>query len=371
MWRGAGVRSWSVCVFVAVIIETGAPAARAGNDGSPLGTVALSGYGEMHYNHPSNDEAELDFHRLVLGFATQVGRNIAFHAELDFEHAFTEPELEFAHLEFYYRDALSFRTGVLLMPVGPLNESHEPPLFYSVERPYVQKYVIPTTWQEPGAGVFGKLWDGVVDYRVYAVGGLDATGFSGEEGLRGGRQHGAEAKAEDLAGVARVEYAPTLTVSVGLSGYYGYSSQGESSLGHATVSLAEADGRVVLGELELSAVFAAAFVGDADSISVHNDDVVGERLVGFYGEAALHVLRYLLQDTSRDLVAFARYESIDTQDRVPAGFARNASYDRTVVTLGASFLPVSNVAIKADVELWKTDRGADWEQVNLGVGFMY
>lgn len=368
---GTGAGGAWMCVFAALIVASGASSARAGNDGSTVGTVAFSGYGEMHYSNPSNREAELDFHRLVLGFATDVGRNVAFHAELDFEHAFTEPELEFAYLDFYYRDALSFRTGVLLMPVGPLNESHEPPLFYSVERPYVQKYVIPTTWQEPGAGVFGELWEGVVGYRVYAVGGLDATGFSGEGGLRGGRQHGAEAKAEDLAGVARVEYAPILDVSLGLSGYYGYSSQGESSLGRSTVSLAEADGRVVLGGLELSAVFAAAFIGDADSISVHNDDVVGERLVGFFGEAALHVLRYVLHDTSRDLVAFVRYESIDTQDRVPAGFDRNASYDRTVVTLGASFLPVPNVAIKADVELWQTGDGADWEQANLGVGFMY
>jgi hypothetical protein len=366
-----GTRCRWMWMFAAVIAASGASRAVAGNDGSTGGTVVFSGYGEMHYNHPSNEEAELDFHRLVLGFGTDLGRNVAFHAELDFEHAFTEPELEFAQLDFWYRDALSFRTGVLLMPVGPLNESHEPPLFYSVERPYVQKYVIPTTWQEPGAGVFGELWEGVVGYRVYAVGGLDATGFSGEEGLRGGRQNGAEARAEDLAGVARVEYAPILNLALGLSGYYGYSSQGESSLGRATVSLAEADGRAVLGGLELSAVFATAFIGDADSISVHNDDVVGERLVGFYGEAALHILRYLHHDTSRDLVAFARYELVDTQARVPAGFERSGSYDRTVVTLGASFLPIPNVAIKADVELWNTDDGADWEQANLGVGFMY
>ena len=110
----------------------------------------------MHYNASSEEVNEFDFHRLVFGFGYHFNESISLEVELDFEHAFTEPELEFAHLDFWYRDEVSYRVGAVLMPVGPLNETHEPPRFFSVERPNVQKNVIPTTWQEPGAGVFGS-----------------------------------------------------------------------------------------------------------------------------------------------------------------------------------------------------------------------
>jgi hypothetical protein len=116
---------------------------------------------------------------------------------------------------------------------------------------------------------------------------------------------------------------------------------------------------------------AAVFIGDADSISAVTDGVVGERIVGFSVEFALHVLRMFDGQGEKDLVAFARAESIDTHDEVPDGLERNPAFDRQVVTFGLSFLPAANVALKADVELWKADDGSDWEQVNLGVGFMY
>jgi len=335
-----------------------------------VGEVAFSGYGEMHFNAPSDGISELDFHRLVLGFATTLSEAIGFHAEVDFEHAFTEPELEFAYLDFFYRDALSFRAGLVLMPIGPLNESHEPPLFYSVERPYLEKAIIPTTWQEPGAGIVGSLSDGELSYRAYVVGGLDAAGFE-SDGIAEGRQHGAEASAEDVAMVARIEYSPRLATSVGVSGYFGGASQGESRLDDASVAIAVVDGRFRAVALEGRASLAAVFVGGADSISAVTGEVVGERMLGYNVELACHVLQALGSTGHGDLVAFARFEKYDTQDRVPDGLARDRALDRRVVTVGASFLPIPNVALKADVELWDAADGSEWQQFNMGVGFMY
>lgn len=333
--------------------------------------VSFSGYGEMHYNHPSNGTAELDFHRLVLGFSAGLAKDISLHAELDFEHAFTEPELEFAYLDFFHREALSFRTGVVLVPVGPLNEYHEPPLFYSVERPYVERLVIPTTWMEPGAGIYGSAADGTLSYRAYVVGGLDASSFRGRDGIRAGRQKGAEAKAEDVAAVGRLEYSPALGTRFGVSGYVGAAGQDNESIGDAVVSIAEADMQAAFGPVELRATGVAVFIGDADSISVYTGGVVGERIVGFNAELALHVLQMFEGGGRKDLVVFARGESINTHDRVPDDFDADPAFDRQVLTFGVSFLPVPNVALKADVELWEADDGTDWEQVNLGVGFMY
>jgi len=361
------MKYWFRAAMAAVLITLAAGGVRAGSEDG----VAFSGYGEMHYGSPSDGAAELDFHRLVLGFATDLGENIGFHAELDFEHAFTEPELEFAYLDFFYKESISFRAGVMMMPVGPLNEFHEPPLFYSVERPYLQKAVIPTTWQEPGAGIVGSLAEGTMKYRAYVVGGLDAGGFKGSDGIRGGRQKGAEAKAEDLAAVARVEYSPVLRASIAASGYLGQAAHDDESLGDAMVSIGEIDAVLHVGPMELRAMAVAVFIGDADSISAANGTVVGERMVGYNGEVALHVLKMLKRGGDRDLVVFARGETFDTHDKVPDGFTRDASLDRDVVTLGVAFLPVPNVALKADVELWQGGDGSDREQVNLGLGFMY
>lgn len=345
----------------------------AGIARADVGEVAISGYGEMHYNIPEDGTAELDLHRLVLGFATQLGRNIGFHAELDFEHAFTEPELEFAYLDFFYREELSFRAGVMLVPVGPRNEYHEPPLFFSVERAHTQKNVIPTTWQEPGAGIVGSLAEGSIAYRAYVVGGLDASRFRAEDGIRRGRQRGAEAKAEDLALVARVEYSPALNAQIGASGYIGGAAHGETSLGEAAVAIAEVDARARFGAFEASAMAVTVLVEDADSVSANNDDgtVVGERMVGYLGEVAFHVVSLFGGMSDKDVVAFVRAERFDTHDKVPDGFTADSSLDRQVITFGLSYLPVPNVAIKGDVELWEAGDGSEWEQVNLGVGFMY
>ncbi len=177
------------------------------------GRVSFHGYGEMHYNNPrtgstvpqSSAPAQMDFHRMVWGLSYHYNDRISLHTEVDFEHAATEIELEFAYLDFLVTPAFNVRAGSMLMPVGPLNEFHEPTLFYSVERPYVQNAIIPPSWQEGGVGVFGSV-PGGIRYRVYLVSGLNAEGFSSATGIRSGRGHVAEAPSEDLAVVGRLEY---------------------------------------------------------------------------------------------------------------------------------------------------------------------
>ena len=121
-------------------------------------------------------------------------------------------------------------------------------------------------------------------------------------------------------------------------------------------------------------MFAAIFINDADSISTNNESdstVVGERIVGWSGQVAYRLLSQLMKGSKRELVLFARYEQFDTHDKVPDGFTKNPLFDRQVVTVGASFLPIPQVAIKADSEFWKTAAGTEWEQINVGLAFMY
>ena len=132
--------------------------------------------------------------------------------------------VEFAALDYLYHPALNFRAGLVLVPMGFVNEVHEPPFFLGTQRPTPERAIIPSTWRENGVGIYGELGEGRLQYRAYAVNGFDASGFT-SSGLRGGRQKGSRAKANDLGFVGRVDFEPLAGWLVGGSYYRGDSGQ--------------------------------------------------------------------------------------------------------------------------------------------------
>jgi len=347
--------------------------------------VSFYGYGELHYNHPKVDglgfpagdlPPTLDYHRLVLGWSYAFNDRLSIHAEVEWGHAGQEIELEFAYLDYQWKDAINFRGGSVLMPVGPLNEFHEPTLFYSVERPYVQKYIIPTTWQEAGIGIYGQPLPGV-SYRLYLVEGLDASGFS-ENGIgETGRQILSEDtnRAFNFGGVGRLEYTGIPGLAAGASYYSAGAGQGTPGLGKARLTLWDIDARGRFMGFDLTGVYVQTHVSDADRISAVVDAVdpsngtVGSKEFGWYLEAAYHLAT--LTKSQWDWVPFIRYEKFDTQSAVPSGFAKNPATDRKVTTYGLAFYPHPDVALKADHEVWKDGTGADAARTNLALAFMF
>ena len=83
------------------------------------------------------------------------------------------------------------RGDVDLVPMGFVNEMHEPTVYFGAERPEVERLILPSTWRENGVGAFGTIADRF-HYRVYLINGMDGQGFS-SNGLRGGRQNGSRA----------------------------------------------------------------------------------------------------------------------------------------------------------------------------------
>ncbi|HEU5310566.1 MAG TPA: porin, partial [Candidatus Eisenbacteria bacterium] len=309
-----------VAVALAACLTIAAPASTHAQDESLADRLHFHGYGEFHYNNPqigTMDEdaiAEADVHRLVLGWTYEFTDAFRLDAEIDFEHAATEIELEYAHIDYDLKPTLALRAGSVLMPVGPLNEFHEPPLYYSVERPYVENTIMPTTWQEMGLGLVGR--SGSLGYRAYVVTGLNAAGFTSLSGIRGGRTHVAEAPAEDLAGVARLEYSMPSGLQLGASGYYGGADQGDSTLGDVTVGIVNGDARFRKSGLDLRGVIYKVFL-DADDLSTALGEPIGESMLGWYAEAAYDLLRRD-KDASRtrSLFIFGRFEDFDTNDDV-------------------------------------------------------
>ena len=349
-------------------------ALREEREGSVTGAeskVRFHGYGELHYNNTSEEgeNDKVDFHRMVIGLSYEFTESITLDVEVDFEHAASEMELEYAHLDFLINDAFNLRMGSMLMPVGYLNEFHEPPRFYSVERPYVQKYIIPTTWQEGGLGAVGSPVP-EINYRVYVVGGLEAAGFTGDSGVRKGRGKVASAKADDLAVVGRLEYGGIPGFDLGVSGYFGDAAQGDPLLGDAWVSIVEGDIRYRKNNVELTSLIASVDIDDTERINALTGEVVGEEILGWYLEAAYHAGEFFLPE-EQDLVLFLRHEQFDTQEEVASGFVADPHNDREVTTFGLAYYPVPQVVIKADLENWEDGMGSDWDQFNIGVGYEF
>lgn len=340
------------------------------------------GYGELHYNsNIGPTENEIDFHRLVLGFGYDFTDWVMFRAELDFEHAFTEPELEFAYVDFLIRDYFNVRLGAVLIPMGIINQHHEPPTFNGVERPSLYRVLIPTSWQEAGAGFHGKFGHGF-EYELYAVTTPDAEGYTGSNGIRGGRGKIAEAPGHDFGVTGRLQYTGISGLRVGTSVFAGNTGQGDSSFDGAFLSMLEFDAKYSFSGIDLEGIFVMNNVSDAGNISralqaraIAAGDVftnfVASRMLGWYVEGAYHLFHHLLPNTKHDLILFGRFEDFNTQSSMPAGFAANRANDRNTFTTGLTYLPIPQVAIKADYNFNWNAANAGVDQFNLGLGFYY
>lgn len=320
-------------------------------------TGPISGYMDFHFNQPTDTgPAVIDFHRFVLLFTHRFSDRIRFVGELEVEHAFVEGleeggelELEQAYIDFLVKPSLNFRAGMLLVPVGIINERHEPPVYHGVERPFVDTVIVPTTWFEAGAGIHGMLAKGF-RYRAYVMAPLDATEFTAEGGLSGSAQHGSHAQVRKAAVTGRLEYVGMRGLQTGVSFWRGETAFRLPRL-HTKVRLYEADARFSRDRLEARAQLAHVFIDGAGALNdamtrlTGIDRHVAEQLRGAYVEGAYRVLPKSLP---HDAALFVRYENFDTQYRMPAGSARLPQFDRDAWVVGATYWPDPDVAIKVD-----------------------
>lgn len=336
--------------------------------------VSIGGYGELLYQNPDGAVATADSLRAVVYTGYKFDDRVLFNSELEVEHANLERggnvELEFAYLDYLIRPELNVRGGFVLMPVGLTNELHEPTAFLGARRPVVEQHILPTTWSELGGGVFGDI--GPVSYRAYLTTGLDAAGFGAEEGLREGRQGGGKAKAEDWAAVARVDWHPIEGALLGGSVYRGGSGQGAGFRG--AVTMTEAHAQATFRGVTLRGLYSRASVGDAAAINALNgltgDESVGSRLGGWYVEGGYDIAS-IFGRGEMTLTPYARYEALDTQRRVPAGFARNPANDQSILTIGFAFKPISQTVIKIDWQDVENELGTGADQWNVSLGYIF
>ena len=353
-------------------------------------STTIGGYGELNYNQykkgTKNNEADL--RRAVLFFGHRFNENLRFVSELELEHGVTskddagEVEMEQAYLDYRFNDAINVKAGLFLIPLGILNETHEPTTYYGVERNEVETRIIPSTWREGGIGIHGEVLQGL-RYDVGITTGFNAGKIDNPStGFRSGHQEMTLARANNLSMYAALNYRGIRGLLVGGGLFSGNTGQdGFTDRGtvrqqpllqgvNARLTLWDIHAKYTQGNLDLQTLYAKGSLGDVDAISAAavadgRDGAIPKSIYGWYGQAAYHIWHY----GDYDLAPFVRFEKFNTQQQVASGFSADPLNDERVITAGLNFRIHPQVVLKADYQKYKTDNTKD--RFNLGVGYVF
>ncbi len=347
---------------------------------NPIEKFRFGGYGEIHANFEENGESVFDIHRLVMYVGYDFADWIQLNSEIEIEHAYVsdgsggEISIEQLYVDFLFADSVNARVGRLLAPMGIINQNHEPTLFLGVERPNVDKYIIPTTWSLDGAGIFGAPL-GWLNYQAYVVGGLDGSQFSADEGVRDGRIK-ERSGLNDPAATGRIDVFPfeEQELRMGLSSYYGGTDNANKGGGNGTendFAMVSADFEYDVSRFRFRGVVAQGKNSDPQNLPAG----VGEEIFGWYLEGGVSVMPESWKKgkmAEADLIPFVRYEEYDTQYKVSAGTVKDEANDRTDITVGVNFPLTQQFVLKADYQFKHSEAATNPNNVfNLGMGWAF
>ncbi len=356
--------------------------------------VTLGAYAQVDYNQQLKDSirhnGKMDVHRAVIFMGMKFNDKVHFVSEIEFEHV-KELYVEQAFLNYNIVPALNFRAGLMLIPMGIINEYHEPTTFNGVERPTLDGNIVPTTWREIGAGFSGKIDNASLKYQVYVVNGFssydDGGKLRGSNGFRKGRQKGAESQFSSPNFSAKVDFYGINGLKMGAAAYIGKT---QSSLFDGlkiddTDAVKAADSSIVdlnmfgfdlrykYKALTARAQVIYSTIGGSKEYNEFTGTDLGSEMFGYYAEAGYDVLSIFNKDTAKELNIFARYSQYDTHHSVEEPMIKNLSYNRTDITIGAGLKVHQGAVLKGDLQLFSDEASGRItnKQVNFGIGFWF
>lgn len=387
----------SVCSFGQTIENSGYYANSAERLLQTDGRLTIGGYGEVHYNQPLDgsirNNGKLDVHRMVLLFGYRFNERTQFITEIEFEHV-SEVYIEQAFLQYKITDYLNFRGGLLLIPMGIINEYHEPTTFNGVERPLIDTKIAPTTWREIGFGFTGNIIPVSIRYQAYLVNGFNGydgeAHLNGKNGLRSGRQKGMESYISTPNVTAKIEYYGLKGLNVGVSGYFGNTqstlyhginrndemakSRADSSV--VGISMLSIDARYNLGALQLRGQYYYTSIANSGQYNLFTStpegpNDLGNEMTGYYIEAGYNVFNFF-KSVKSELIPFVRFESYDTHNNVESNSIQNPAYKNLVLTSGLGWKMAPGAILKADFQFIKTGASDSFKKVfNAGFGVLF
>lgn len=363
-------------------------------DSAAKSDTNIGGYGEISYNNYPKDNSrnQADLKRFVIFLGHRFNDQLSFNSEVEWEHAVTsasdqgESEIEQAYLNYSFKNGINLKGGLFLMPFGFLNESHEPPVFYGVERNEVETRIIPSTWREGGIAINGVTERGFA-WETGITTSFDVAKFDdASKPLSASHQELQLAKADDLAyfGVLNYRGIPGLTLGGAVFTGDAFHSNADYKSNPMNPDFSGINGRITLWDLhgrlqrngwDLEALIAKGSIGDSDRIdtairsynTANSADrpYVPSEFYGWLVQAAYS----LWEKNDMTLIPFIRYEKYNTQSKMPSGFSADAANADQVATLGISFKPDPQVVLKADYQRYFDN--TENNRFNLGLGYMF
>ena len=339
--------------------------------------LSIGGYGEITYNNleGKSDPAEIDVQRLVILFAYKFDDRTSFVTEIEYEHV-KEVYVEQAFINYALADGVNLRGGLMLVPMGIINEYHEPTTFNGVERPSLDSKIVPTTWREMGIGVSGRINNASIRYQAYVMNGFLSYGDShklrGLDGLRKGRQKGAESVGSDVNFAGRIEYYGLPNLKFGLSYYTGNTQTTAPEISNTQIGLSMVglDYRYINGKLSSRGQFISSSLSDTEAYNLAGNTDVGSAMGGYYVEGAYNLLPL---DSLQKLDIFLRYENFNTHQKTAGALIANDAYHRVETTFGLSYHLANGAVFKADYQSKGTavESSDAVGQFNIGLGVFF
>lgn len=358
--------------------------------------LMIGGYASVDYNQPFDSDirsnGKLDVHRLVMLLGYRFSEKTHFISEIEYEHV-SELYVEQAYLQHKINNFINLRAGLMLIPMGIVNEYHEPTTFNGVERPFIDNVIAPTTWREIGIGATGTIINTNINYQAYIVNGFNgydgSAKFNASKGFRSGRQKGAESYISSPNLAARIEYFGLKGINIGLSGYFGKSQSKEydgipkndddlmASADSSTIgiSMIGIDARYSISALQLRGQLYSATLSNTGQYNTYSglatDEGIGSKMYGYYIEAGYDLFKHSNISNS-SLIPFIRYEEWNTQANVENGFIKNDIYNKSAIIAGLGWKITPGTVLKADIEFVNSaNSNKSLKKFNAGLGIMF
>jgi hypothetical protein len=335
--------------------------------------ATLGGYADVMYNILSRQNLDnpsrnsFGQQRLVPFIFADITDRIKFATEIEIERGGTNSpqgdgsiQVEFAQLDYLVDERINLRGGILLMPVGKFNLLHDSPLNDLVDRPMVSRIIIPSTWFEAGAGIYGTFYPSAlskIDYELYAVNGMTQTaGAMTDLGVRSARGSVSRDRDDSKAIVGRLAFSPMLGIEVAGSGYHGQYKPSTATVGSGNLDIFAVDWTLQRGPFEVIGEAAWVRISNNNATGVAGNGIGPAGMFGYYVQGNYHFMPEFLKrlapshfSDASTFTATVRWEQVDTDtDNRTVGGANTLGNRRELdrLTVGLNFRPIEDTVFK-------------------------
>ncbi len=344
--------------------------------------LSIGGYGEMFYANPDNGDDFADVYRFITYFGYKFNDWIVLNTEIEFEHGADAGNggkvvVEFFYLDFLLSEQANLRLGHVLTPMGLVNLRHEPTLFNTVQRPDIEKHLLPSTWHENGALVYGRFDSADIDYTVGMINALNLNSEytrgddTQSKWIREGRLGASKDASFEPAFVGRVDYTGINGLMVGASVYYGEGSNLKDpkatdpiqDVSGLTTTMFDIHASYDNGPFSMYGLYTQTNLDGAEKLSGN----AVEKASGYYVNASYDVSSLVGLDYK--LPVFAQYQDFNPVEKTVNG-SNEDTFQTEIVTIGLNFFPADQVVLKADYAM-KEVNNVDTNTFSFGLGFIF